>query len=261
MTLRSDNRPTLRPTSTGLDQNSPSEERNRALNFDLTAELAYFRSRIAHNRLTGRPATVLHISAPYRRSLLHAEGCTAHHQVQPESGQTRRATLDDSPFQGASKLQSRRRACSWSVPSLLPGKSLVHAPSSQGSTTCACRTTPRTNCLDSTPCLPQLQLQLAQLFRARTGFPVVTELVTPTSSLLALTSRLIDDRGGELARASIGQIRHFRRPQGDTPWRRAGDDGRIRSRGGDRGAARAGMAPAGRRPIRHRRRSDRERAR
>ena len=27
---------------------------------------------------------------------------------------------------------------------------------------------------------------------------------------LALTSRLIDDRGGELARASIGQIRHFR---------------------------------------------------
>ena len=179
-------------------------ERNRAPNFDLTAELAHFdrESRTTGTRVDLRPS----ITLPHRgagafltpKAMLHITGYNLN-RTDAES------TLDDNPSRVLPSL-SLDSGLFLERPVALSGKSLVHTIE------------PRAYYLfvpyDRQDDLPRFDTSLpgfsfAQLFREN-RYSGGDRIGDANQLTLALTSRLLDDRGGELARASIGQIHHFR---------------------------------------------------
>ncbi|MDD9980410.1 MAG: LPS-assembly protein LptD [Gammaproteobacteria bacterium] len=179
-------------------------ERNRALNFDLTAELAYFdhESRTTGSRVDLQPS----FTFPHRTGGAFVTPKAALHITKYNLNRTSgEATLDDSPSRALPSF-SLDGGLFLERPVSVAGKSLVHTIE------------PRVYYLrvpyDDQNELPRFDTSLpsfsfAQLFREN-RFSGGDRIGDANQLTLALTSRLIDDQGGELASASIGQIRHFR---------------------------------------------------
>ena len=179
-------------------------ERNRALNFDMTAEFAHFEreSRTTGSRVDLRPSVTFPLHAPG----VHVTPKAALHITEYNLDRTNaEAALDDSPSRVLPSF-SLDGSLFLERPLSLHGKSLVHTIE------------PRIYYLlvpyDRQNQLPRFDtsatsFSFAQLFRENRYSG--RDRIGDTNQLtLALTSRLLDDRGRELGRASVGQIRYFR---------------------------------------------------
>ena len=178
--------------------------RNHAPNFGATAELTYFdhESRTTGARMDLQPA----LSYPMRsaatfvipKATLHVTGYNLHRATAEASRDDTLSRLIPS-FSLDSGLFLER-------PLSLSGKSLTHTIE------------PRIYYLlvpyDRQNDLPRFDtsrpsFSFAQLFREN-RFSGEDRIGDANQVTLAVASRLLDDNGGELARASIGQIRYFR---------------------------------------------------
>ena len=178
-------------------------ERNRALNFGMTAEFAHFdrESRTTGSRVDLRPS----ITLPFHAAGAFLTPKTTLHLTKYDLNRTSaEAALDDNPSRALSSF-SLDGGLFLERPLSLAGKSLVHTIE------------PRVYYLlvpyDRQDELPRFDTGLtsfsfAQLFREN-RYSGGDRIGDANQLTLALTSRLLDDRGGELVRASIGQIRHF----------------------------------------------------
>ena len=181
-----------------------SPERNRAPNFDLTTEFAYFEheSRTTGTRLDLHPSLSfpMHSAGAFvtPKAALHVTGYDLN-RADAE------ATLDGNPSRVLSSF-SLDGGLLLERPVTLSGNSLVHTIE------------PRIYYLlvpyEDQNELPRFDTSLpsfsfAQLFREN-RFLGGDRFGDANQVTLALTSRMLDDRGGELVRASVGQIRHFR---------------------------------------------------
>ena len=199
---RTIDRPYARVPQVLLETHLP--ERNRALNFDVTAEFAHFEraSRTTGSRVDLRPS----FTFPYHAAGAFVTPKTVLHITQYGLNRTdAEATLDDSPSRALPSF-SLDGGLFLERPVSLYGKSLVHTIE------------PRVYYLlvpyDDQNALPRFDTSLtsfsfAQLFREN-RYSGADRIGDANQLALALTSRLIDDRGGELVRAGIGQIHHFR---------------------------------------------------
>ena len=181
-----------------------SPERNRAPNFDLTTEFAYFEheSRTTGTRLDLHPSLSfpMHSAGAFvtPKAALHVTGYDLN-RADAE------ATRDGNPSRVLSSF-SLDGGLLLERPVTLSGNSLVHTIE------------PRIYYLlvpyEDQNELPRFDTSLpsfsfAQLFREN-RFLGGDRFGDANQVTLALTSRMLDDRGGELVRASVGQIRHFR---------------------------------------------------
>ena len=179
-------------------------ERNGALNFDMTAEFAHFEreSRTTGTRFDLRPSFTfpLHTAGAFV-----TPKATLHMTTYDLNRTNAEAALNDSPSRALPSL-SLDGGLFLERPVPLFGKSLVHTLE------------PRFYYLlvpyDRQNELPRFDTGLtsfsfAQLFREN-RYSGGDRIGDANQLTIALTSRLLDDGGGELARASIGQIRHFR---------------------------------------------------
>ena len=179
-------------------------ERNRTLNFGARAELAYFeqRGRTTGVRMDLQPS----VSWPFR---------TAGTFVVPKAAlHFTRYALDRTGAEASMKSDPSRLVPSFSLdggafferPVTFHGRSLTHTIE------------PRLYYLyvpfrsqDDLPIFDtgHFTFNFAQIFREN-RFSGRDRIGDANQVTLALTSRLLDERGGELARASVGQIRYFR---------------------------------------------------
>ena len=179
-------------------------ERNRALNVGATAELTYFdqQARTTGTRLDLRPT----ISYPLRTSgTFLVPRATLHFTRYALNRTEAEAAMDDAP--------------SRVVPSFsLDGGLFLERPATFGAHALTHTIEPRLYYLrvpferqddlpnfDTSP----FSFNFSQLFREE-RFSGGDRIGDADQLTLALTSRLLDERGGELGRASIGQIRYFR---------------------------------------------------
>ena len=179
-------------------------EKNRAPNVGATAELTYFehRSRTTGTRVDVQPS----FTYPLRtagtfvtpKASLHFTGYDLNRTVAE-------ASRDDDPSRLVPSF-SLDSGLFFERPVTLSGKSLTHTIE------------PRLYYLrvpfERQDDLPKFDagrpsFSFAQLFREN-RFSGGDRIGDANQVTVSLTSRLLDERGGELARASIGQIRHFR---------------------------------------------------
>ena len=179
-------------------------ERNRTLNFGARAELAYFeqRGRTTGVRMDLQPS----VSWPFRTSGTFVVPKAALHFT--------RYALDRTGAEASMKSDPSRLVPSFSLdggafferPVTFHGRSLTHTIE------------PRLYYLyvpfrsqDDLPIFDtgHFTFNFAQIFREN-RFSGRDRIGDANQVTLALTSRLLDERGGELARASVGQIRYFR---------------------------------------------------
>ena len=179
-------------------------ERNRALNFGARAELTYFdqRGRTTGARMDLQPS----VTWPFRTSGTFVVPKAALHFT--------RYALDRTGTEASMKNDPSRLVPSFSLdsgvflerPATFHGRSLTHTIE------------PRLYYLyvpfrsqDDLPIFDtgRFSFNFAQLFR-EDRFSGRDRIGDANQVALALTSRILDERGGELARASVGQIRYFR---------------------------------------------------
>ena len=179
-------------------------EKNHAPNVGATAELTYFerRSRTSGTRVDLRPTLTWPMQTAgtflVPKATLHVTGYDLH---RIEAG----SSLDDGPTRLLPSF-SLDGGMFLERPVTLAGKSLTHSVE------------PRLYYLlvpyDRQDHLPNFDagrpgFSFAQLFREN-RFSGGDRIGDANQMTVSLTSRLLDERGGELARASIGQIRYFR---------------------------------------------------
>ena len=179
-------------------------ERNRALNFGATAELAYFeqRERTTGVRMDLRPS----VAWPFRTSgAFVVPKATLHFTQYALDRAEDDAYMEDAPSRWIPSF-SLDGGVFLERPVTFRGRRLTHTIE------------PRLYYLhvpfrrqDDLPVFDtgRFSFDFAQLFR-EDRFSGGDRLGDADQVALALTSRLLDDRGGELARAGVGQIRYFR---------------------------------------------------
>ena len=182
-------------------------EKNRALNFESEAEFTYFDHRSPLLRTTGRRAHLQSSAAyPIRTAGTFVIPKAMLYYTRYDLDRAKaKSSLDDTPSR------------------LLPGFSLdsglfFERPVTFGDRSLTHTIEPRLYYLrvpfESQNELPDfdtdlLSFSFAQLFREN-RFSGRDRLGDADQVTLAVTSRLLDERGGELGRASIGQIRYLR---------------------------------------------------
>ena len=179
-------------------------ERNRTLNFSARAELTYFeqRGRTTGVRMDLQPS----VTWPFRSSGTFVVPRATLHFT--------RYALDRTEAEASMKSDPSRLIPSFSLdsgiflerPVTFHGRSLIHTIE------------PRLYYLyvpfrsqDDLPIFDtgHFSFNFAQLFR-EDRFSGRDRIGDANQVTLALTSRILDERGGELVRASVGQIRYFR---------------------------------------------------
>ena len=179
-------------------------ERNRAPNFGATAELTYFEQRA---RTTGlRMDLQPFVTWPFRTSgTFVVPKATLHYTRYALDRTEAEASMEDDPSRLIPSF-SLDSGVFLERPVTFHGRSLTHTIE------------PRLYYLyapfESQDDLPdfdtgRFSFNFAQLFR-EDRFSGRDRIGDANQLTLALTSRFLDNRGGELARASIGQIRYFR---------------------------------------------------
>ena len=195
-------RPYARLPQVLLRTNAP--ERSRALNLSATAELAYFdqRSLTTGARVDLRPS----LSYPIRDAgTFVTPKATLHFTRYDLDRSEAEASLDDEPERLVPSF-SLDSGVFFERPVALDSRSLTHTIE------------PRLHYLlvpfsrqDDLPSFDTSRPSFSfdHLFREN-RFSGGDRLGDTSQLTLAVTSRLLDERGGELARASLGQIRYFR---------------------------------------------------
>ena len=201
-TILAHERPYARLPQVLVWTNAP--ERNRTLNFHATAELAYFdrRSLTTGARADLRPS----LSYPIRDAGTFVTPKAALHITRYDLNRTdAEASLDDRPLRVVPSF-SLDGGMFFERPVALDSRSLTHtieprlyyllAPFSRQ---------------DDLPNFDTSRSSFSfdHLFREN-RFSGGDRMGDASQLTLAVTSRLLDERGGELARASLGQIRYFR---------------------------------------------------
>ena len=201
-TILAQNRPYARLPQILVQTNLP--ERNRAPNFGATAELTYFdqRSRTTGARVDLQPSLTYPIHTAGTFMVPKAAVRFTRYNLNRTEAE---ATSDDGP--------------SRMLPSFsLDGGMFLERPVTLHNRPLTHTIEPRLYYLlvpfDHQDDLPKFDtsrssFNFAQLFREN-RFSGGDRIGDANQVTLALTSRLLDERGGELARASIGQIRYFR---------------------------------------------------
>ena len=230
-------------------------ERNRAPNLGLEAELTYF----DQNERTTGTRTDLQLFATFPsysagaflrpKAALHVTGYHLNRTDEEAA-----AGLDDDPARALPSV-SLDSGLFFERPVTLSGRSLTHTIE------------PRFHYLlvpyerqDDLPRFDTVRpaFSFAQLFREN-RFAGRDRLGDTSQATVALTSRLLDERGRERARASVGQIRYFRdRRVTLDGGRRSANVALLRPRRRARGATGASLAARSRPSVRHRRRQYRE---
>ena len=201
-TILAQNRPYARLPQILVQTNLP--ERNRAPNFGATAELTYFdqRSRTTGARVDLQPSLTYPIRTAGTFMVPKAAVRFTRYALDRTEAE---ASRDDAPSRLLPSF-SLDGGMFFERPVTLHGQSLTHTIE------------PRLYYLlvpfDHQDDLPifdtsRSSFGFAQLFREN-RFSGRDRIGDANQVTLALTSRLLDERGGELARASIGQIRYLR---------------------------------------------------
>ena len=201
-TILPHDRPYARLPQVLLRTNAP--ERSRALNFSATAELAYFdqRSLTTGARMDLRPS----LTYPIRGAGAFVTPRAALHFTRYNLDRTEaEASLDEEPERLVPSL-SLDGGVFFERPVALDSRSLTHTiePRLYYLLVPYSRQDDLPNFDTSRP-----SFSFDHLFREN-RFSGGDRMGDASQLTLAVTSRLLDERGGELARASLGQIRYFR---------------------------------------------------
>ena len=201
-TILPHDRPYARLPQVLLRTNAP--ERSRTLNFSATAELAYFdqRSLTTGARVDLRPS----LTYPIRGAGAFVTPRAALHFTRYNLNRSEaEATLDDEPERLVPSF-SLDSGVFFERPVALDSRSLTHTiePRLYYLLVPFSRQDDLPNFDTSRP-----SFSFDHLFREN-RFSGGDRMGDTSQLTLAVTSRLLDERGGELARASLGQIRYFR---------------------------------------------------